>query len=247
MPVSIWSRSGCWPRSRSSSPSPCWSGRWSGARALPRRTHRPAPPRRGDRAGNDRAVGPARGLDLRRRGPGRADSAGRLHPHRPWGPGHRRGRGGRVHPGRVYAATLRVRASQPGTLVQVTLLEVAGGRRFAGDTIRAMLPDRAGGRSRSPTRASGRAPPWPSRSSSPGSPRATVLVDDLQVEVAGRTRYDRDDDDRRARAGRPLALARHSLASLQRCANDDELVGGNGREAGGQPTREPGGRVEQPR
>ena len=45
-------------------------------------------------------------------------------------------------PGRVYAATLRVRASQPGTLVQVTLLEVAGGRRFAGDTIGAMLPDR---------------------------------------------------------------------------------------------------------
>jgi hypothetical protein len=42
----------------------------------------------------------------------------------------------------VYAATVRVRASQPGTLVQVTLLEVAGGRRFAADTIGAVLPDR---------------------------------------------------------------------------------------------------------
>ena len=45
-------------------------------------------------------------------------------------------------PGRTYAATLRVRASRPGTLVMVTLLEVAGGRRGAADTIGAVLLDR---------------------------------------------------------------------------------------------------------
>jgi hypothetical protein len=72
-----------------------------------------------------------------------------------------------VHPGMVYAATVRVRASQPGTLVQVTLLEVAGGRRFAADTIGAVLPDRGWRQVEVAHEASGRAPPWPWRSSSP--------------------------------------------------------------------------------
>jgi hypothetical protein len=88
-------------------------------------------------------------------------------------------------PGRVYAATLRVRASQPGTLVQVTLLEVDGGRRFAGDTIGAVLPDRGwrqvevAHEGQRPGTALAVEVVLPR-----GSPRATVLVDDLRVEAS---------------------------------------------------------------
>jgi hypothetical protein len=45
----------------------------------------------------------------------------------------------RCVPGRTYAATVRLRASRPATLVTVTLLEVAGGRRGASDTAGAVL------------------------------------------------------------------------------------------------------------
>jgi hypothetical protein len=89
-------------------------------------------------------------------------------------------------PGRVYAATLRVRASQPGTLVQVTVLEVAGGRRFAGDTIGAVLPDRGwrqvevAHEGQRPGTALAVEVVLPR-----GSPRATVMVDDLRVEAGG--------------------------------------------------------------
>jgi hypothetical protein len=92
-------------------------------------------------------------------------------------------------PGRVYAATLRVRASQPGTLVQVTLLEIDGGRRFAGDTIGALLPDRSwqqvevAHEGQRPGTALAVEVVLPH-----GSPRATVLVDDLRVEASGRHR-----------------------------------------------------------
>jgi hypothetical protein len=41
--------------------------------------------------------------------------------------------------GRTYAATVRLRASRPATLVMVTLLELAGGRRGASDTAGAVL------------------------------------------------------------------------------------------------------------
>ena len=41
--------------------------------------------------------------------------------------------------GRTYAATVRLRTSRPATLVTVTLLEVAGGRRGASDTAGAVL------------------------------------------------------------------------------------------------------------
>ena len=41
--------------------------------------------------------------------------------------------------GREYAATVRLRASRPATLVTVTLLELAGGRRGASDTAGAVL------------------------------------------------------------------------------------------------------------
>jgi hypothetical protein len=45
--------------------------------------------------------------------------------------------------GTVYAATVRLRASRPYVLVQVTLLELSGGRRFAADTVGAVLLDRS--------------------------------------------------------------------------------------------------------
>jgi hypothetical protein len=88
-------------------------------------------------------------------------------------------------PGRTYAATLRVRTSRPGTLVQVTLLEVAGGRRFAADTIGAVLQDRAwrqvevAHEGQRPGTALAVEVVLPH-----GSPRATVQVDDLQVEAS---------------------------------------------------------------
>ncbi|HET9291190.1 MAG TPA: hypothetical protein VF468_20660 [Actinomycetota bacterium] len=88
-------------------------------------------------------------------------------------------------PGRVYAATLRVRASQPGTLVQVTLLEVAGGRRFAADTIGALLPDRGWRRVEVAHEAQRPGTALAVEVVLPrGSPRATVMVDDLRVEAS---------------------------------------------------------------
>jgi hypothetical protein len=44
--------------------------------------------------------------------------------------------------GRNYAVTIRLRASQPEAVVQVTALEVADGRRLAADTVGAVLLDR---------------------------------------------------------------------------------------------------------
>ena len=84
--------------------------------------------------------------------------------------------------GRIYAATLLVRASRPGTLLQVSLLEVAGGRRVAFDTIGAVLTD-AGWRrvevaheAHRPGTALAVEVVLPR-----GSPRATVQVGDLEV------------------------------------------------------------------
>jgi hypothetical protein len=84
--------------------------------------------------------------------------------------------------GRIYAATLLVRASRPGTLLQVSLLEVAGGRRVAFDTIGAVLTD-AGWRrvevaheAHLPGTALAVEVVLPR-----GSPRATVQVGDLEV------------------------------------------------------------------
>ena len=89
---------------------------------------------------------------------------------------------GRCVPGRTYAATLLVRASRPGTLLQVSLLEVAGGRRVAFDTIGAVLTD-AGWRrvevaheAHRPGTALAVEVVLPR-----GSPRATVQVGDLEV------------------------------------------------------------------
>jgi hypothetical protein len=88
-------------------------------------------------------------------------------------------------PGKIYAASLRVRASQPGTLVQVTLLEVLDGRRLAADTIGAVLGDR--GWRRVEVAHEGQRPGAALAVEvilPRGSPRATVLVDDLRVEAS---------------------------------------------------------------
>jgi len=88
----------------------------------------------------------------------------------------------RCTPGRTYAADVWVRASRPGTLVQVTLLEVAGGRRLAADTVGAALQQGQWQRvevAHDAHRAGAALavevvlPAW--------SPPATVLVDDLEV------------------------------------------------------------------
>jgi hypothetical protein len=91
----------------------------------------------------------------------------------------------RCVPGRTYAATLLVRASKPGTLLQVTLLETAAGRRVAADSIGAVLSN-AGWRrveiaheAHKPGTALAVEVVLPR-----GSPRATVLVGDLVVEAS---------------------------------------------------------------
>jgi hypothetical protein len=87
--------------------------------------------------------------------------------------------------GTRYAATVRLRASRPSTLVQVTLLELAGGRQFAADSVGAVLLDRAWllveveHRAHRPGSALALEVVLPR-----GSPPATVQVDDLRVTAA---------------------------------------------------------------
>jgi Carbohydrate binding domain len=94
---------------------------------------------------------------------------------------------GRCAPGRTYTAAVWVMASRPGTVVQVTLLEVADRRRLAADTVGAVLQagqwqrvevyhdaHRAGAALALEVVLPG------------GSPPATVMVDDLEV-AAGRS------------------------------------------------------------
>jgi hypothetical protein len=88
----------------------------------------------------------------------------------------------RCTPGRTYAAAVWVRASRPGTVVQVTLLEVADGRRLATDTIGAVL--RLGRWQRVEVTHHAHRPGADLAFEvvlPRGSPRATVLVDDLQL------------------------------------------------------------------
>jgi hypothetical protein len=88
--------------------------------------------------------------------------------------------------GRTYAATVRLRASRPSTLVEVTLLEMAGGRRFAADTVGAVLLDSSWRRVEVTHLAHRPGAVLALEVVLPrGSPRATVLVDDLAV-AAGR-------------------------------------------------------------
>ena len=91
----------------------------------------------------------------------------------------------RCRQGTTYVATVRLRASRPSTLVEVTLLEIAGGRRFAADSVGAVLLDESWLRvevthqAHRPGTALALEVVLP-RGSSP----STVLVDELQV-VAG--------------------------------------------------------------
>ena len=85
-------------------------------------------------------------------------------------------------PGRTYAASLWIRASLPDTLVQVTLLEVAGGRRLAADSIGAVLQDQEWRRVEVAHDAHRHGATLAVEVVLPrGSPRAAVLVDDLEV------------------------------------------------------------------
>jgi len=88
----------------------------------------------------------------------------------------------RCVPGRIYAATLLVRASRPGTLLQVSLLEVAGGRRVAFDTIGAVLTDPGWRRVEVAHEAHRPGTALAVEVVLPrGSPRATVQIGDLEV------------------------------------------------------------------
>ena len=90
--------------------------------------------------------------------------------------------------GRNYAVTVRLRASQPEAVVQVTVLELADDRRLAADTVGAVLLDRRWQRvevthdAHLPGAALALEVVLPR-----GSPRATVELDGLEV-VARRGR-----------------------------------------------------------
>jgi hypothetical protein len=84
--------------------------------------------------------------------------------------------------GRNYAVSVRLRSSRPDTVVQLTVLETAGGRRLAADTVGALLGDGRWQRvevthdAHLPGAALALEVVLPR-----GSPRATVRVDGLEV------------------------------------------------------------------
>jgi hypothetical protein len=88
----------------------------------------------------------------------------------------------RCKKGRTYAASVWVRADRPGTLVEVNLLEVVGGRRYATDSVGAVLESANWqrvevahlGHRPGDTLAVEVVLPR-------GSPRASILVDELEV------------------------------------------------------------------
>jgi hypothetical protein len=88
----------------------------------------------------------------------------------------------RCKPGKSYAASVWVRASRPGMLAEVNLLEVVGGRRYATDTVGAALEPGAWQRvevvhlGHRPGAALAVEVVLPR-----GSPRASILVDELEV------------------------------------------------------------------
>jgi hypothetical protein len=86
--------------------------------------------------------------------------------------------------GKSYAASVWVRADRPGTLVEVNLLEVVGGRRYATDTVGAVLE--GGGWQRVEVAHLAHRPGATLAVEvvlPRGSPRARVLVDELEVTV----------------------------------------------------------------
>ena len=93
----------------------------------------------------------------------------------------------RCTPGRTYVAAVWVMASRPAAVVQVTLLEVAGRRRLAADTVGAVLQAGQGQRVEVYHDAPRAGTALALEVVLPGgSPPATVMVDDLEV-AAGRS------------------------------------------------------------
>lgn len=88
----------------------------------------------------------------------------------------------RCTPGKRYAAAIWVRASRPETLLQVNVLEVVAGRRFAVDTVGAVLGDGRWQRVEVVHDAHRADADLAVELVLPrGSPRSTMLVDDLEV------------------------------------------------------------------
>jgi hypothetical protein len=90
----------------------------------------------------------------------------------------------RCRTGKSYAAAVWVRANRPGTLVEVNLLEVVGGRRYATDSVGAVLE--SGDWQRVEVAHLGHRPGATLAFEvvlPRGSPRASVLVDELEVTV----------------------------------------------------------------
>src|SRR4029453_7215801 len=90
----------------------------------------------------------------------------------------------RCKPGKSYAVSVWVRADRPGTLVEVNLLEVVGGRPYATDSVGAVLE--AGDWQRVEVTHLGHRPGASLAVEvvlPRGSPRASILVDELEVTV----------------------------------------------------------------
>jgi carbohydrate binding protein with CBM4/9 domain len=88
----------------------------------------------------------------------------------------------RCQPGKTYTASIWVRVDRPGTLVEVNLLEVVGGRRYATDTVGAVLESGDWQRVEVAHLAHRPGAPLALEVVLPrGSPHASVLVDELEV------------------------------------------------------------------
>jgi hypothetical protein len=88
----------------------------------------------------------------------------------------------RCRPGKSYAASVWVRASRPGALLEINLLEVVGGRRYATDTVGAALEPDAWQRVEVAHLVHRTGATLAFEVVLPrGSPRASVLVDELEV------------------------------------------------------------------
>jgi hypothetical protein len=123
------------------------------------------------------------GARVERTGPARAGRwAGRFTATGRTDQGMARVRLSRCTPGRTYTAAVWVMASRPATVVQVTLLEVAGRRRLAADTVGAVLQAGQWQRVEVAHDAHRSGTALALEVVLPGgSPPATVMVDDLEV------------------------------------------------------------------
>jgi hypothetical protein len=125
------------------------------------------------------------GAQVERTGPARAGRwAGRFTATGRTDQGMARVRLSRCTPGQTYIAAVWVMASRPATVVQVTLLEMAGGRRLAADTVGAVLQAGQWQRVEVSHDAHRSGTALALEVVLPGgSPPATVMVDDLDVVV----------------------------------------------------------------